>query len=187
MTIKLQKLFQIQIKNKLTLDLTLARGLSYYTGCIFEVSAQNVKMGSIGGGGRYDDLTGQFGLKNMPGVGISFGAERIYDVMTELNLFDAMPSESPVAIILCFDHESLKYGFKCADSIRASNVAIDIYPDPAKMNKQMKYANARQFEYALIIGDQEVNNKKLSVKNLKTGDQQSLSLLDTIELLKTIS
>jgi len=81
----------------------------------------------------------------------------------------------------------LKYGFKCADSIRASNVAIDIYPDPAKMNKQMKYANARQFEYALIIGDQEVNNKKLSVKNLKTGDQQSLSLLDTIELLKTIS
>ncbi len=173
----------ISIQNELVLDLTLARGLSYYTGCIFEVAAQNVNMGSIGGGGRYDDLTGQFGLKNMPGVGISFGAERIYDVMKELNLFESMPAESPAAIILSFDHESLKYGFKCADAIRGAAIGVDIYPEPAKMGKQMKYANARQFHYALIIGDQEVRDKTISVKNLKTGEQQSLSLSDTIKLL----
>ncbi len=175
----------IGIDNKIGLDLTLARGLSYYTGCIFEVTADDVQMGSIGGGGRYDDLTGQFGLKDMPGVGISFGAERIYDVMKELGKFDNIPSQSPDAILLTFDQESLLYGFKCAHHIRQAEISIDIYPEPAKFKKQMKYAYARGFRYALIIGDQEVSDQTLSVKDLQSGDQQILSLDKTIELLKS--
>ena len=175
----------VGITNKIGLDLTLARGLSYYTGCIFEVTADDVQIGSIGGGGRYDDLTSQFGLKDMPGVGISFGAERIYDVMKELGKFDSIPSQSPIGIILSFDEESLHYGFQCAHQIRQAGVSVDIYPEAAKFKKQMKYANARGFKYALIIGDQEVSDQTLSIKNLQSGDQQSLSLDKAIELLKS--
>ena len=175
----------IGVNNNIGLDLTLARGLSYYTGCIFEVTADDVEMGSIGGGGRYDDLTGQFGLKDMPGVGISFGAERIYDVMKELGKLDSIPSQSPVAILLSFDEESLNYAFGCAHHIRQAGISIDIYPEAAKFKKQMKYANARGFKYALIIGDQEVADQTLSIKELQSGEQQSLSLDETIELLKS--
>ena len=175
----------VGITNKIGLDLALARGLSYYTGCIFEVTADDFQIGSIGGGGRYDDLTSQFGLKDMPGVGISFGAERIYDVMKELGKFDSIPSQSPIGIILSFDEESLHYGFQCAHQIRQAGVSVDIYPEASKFKKQMKYANARGFKYALIIGDQEVSDQTLSIKNLQSGDQQSLSLDKAIELLKS--
>ena len=175
----------IGVNNNIGLDLTLARGLSYYTGCIFEVTADDVEMGSIGGGGRYDDLTGQFGLKDMPGVGISFGAERIYDVMKELGKLDSIPSQSPVAILLSFDEESLNYAFGCAHHIRQAGISIDIYPEAAKFKKQMKYANARGFKYALIIGEQEVADQTLSIKELQSGEQQSLSLNETIELSKS--
>jgi histidyl-tRNA synthetase len=175
----------IGVSNNIGLDLTLARGLSYYTGCIFEVTADGVQMGSIGGGGRYDDLTSQFGLKDMPGVGISFGAERIYDVMKELGKFDSIPSQGPIAILLSFDEASLYYAFECAHQLRQAGVSVDIYPEAAKFKKQMKYANARDFKYALIIGDQEVSDQTLSIKNLQSGDQQSLSVTQTIELLKS--
>ena len=121
----------------------------------------------------------------MPGVGISFGAERIYDVMKELGKFDSIPSQSPIGIILSFDEESLHYGFQCAHQIRQAGVSVDIYPEAAKFKKQMKYANARGFKYALIIGDQEVSDQTLSIKNLQSGDQQSLSLDKAIELLKS--
>ena len=184
---ELRSLYQfidsIKVHNNVRLDLSLARGLSYYTGCIFEVSANNIQMGSIGGGGRYDDLTGQFGLKNMSGVGISFGAERIYDVMTELDLLDTIPYERAIAIILSFDEAALKYGFKCADYLRSAGLSIDIYPDPIKMGKQMKYANARKFKYVLIIGDQEIQDQTLSIKNLTTGEQQVLNIDETLEFL----
>ena len=171
-------------KNEVKLDLTLARGLSYYTGCIIEVKANDVEMGSLGGGGRYDDLTGMFGLNNVSGVGISFGAERIYDVMQELGLFNSAALETVKAIFLAFDEESLQYAFQCAQQLRAKNIAVDIYPEAAKMNKQMKYANSRSFEYALIIGETERINQQISVKNLSAGTQSLLNLSQVEELLK---
>ncbi len=173
----------VSLTNELQLDVTLARGLSYYTGCILEVKANDVQMGSIGGGGRYDDLTSQFGLKNMPGVGISFGAERIYDVMIELGSFEEVILDLPKAIILSFDRESLIYSFECAQALRNAGISIDVYPDAVKMNKQMKYANARNFSYAIIIGEQERESKQMTVKNLSTGEQSSLSIHETIDLL----
>ena len=121
----------------------------------------------------------------MPGVGISFGAERIYDVMKELGKFDSIPSQGPIAILLSFDEASLYYAFECAHQLRQAGVSVDIYPEAAKFKKQMKYANARDFKYALIIGDQEVSDQTLSIKNLQSGDQQSLSVTQTIELLKS--
>lgn len=173
-------------KNTVKLDLTLARGLSYYTGCIFEVSANDAIMGSIGGGGRYDDLTSQFGLKDVSGVGISFGAERIYDVMEELDLFSSADISSVRAIFLSFDDDSHIYSFKCAAQLRDMNIAVDVYPDVAKMKKQMKYADARQFEYVLIIGEQERQAQKINVKNLKTGEQQLMDISAIARLLKTV-
>ncbi len=170
-------------KNKICLDLTLARGLSYYTGCIFEVAANNVVMGSIGGGGRYDDLTSQFGLKGVSGVGISFGAERIYDVMEELDLFSTADISAVKAIFLSFDEASHIYAFQCAAHLRAKNISVDIYPEVSKMKKQMKYANVRNFEYALIIGEQEREAQKVNVKNLQTGEQELMDLNAIIEVL----
>lgn len=170
--------------NTVKLDLTLARGLSYYTGCIIEVAANDVQMGSIGGGGRYDDLTGMFGLRGVSGVGISFGAERIYDVMEELDLFDNASIENVKAIFLSFDDESHLYGFECANQLRSQNIAVDVYPEPAKMKKQMKYADSRGFKYALLIGETERETKLITVKNLKTGDQDKMSIDQVAQLLK---
>lgn len=175
---------QIGHNNTVKLDLTLARGLSYYTGCIIEVAANDVQMGSIGGGGRYDDLTGMFGLKGVSGVGISFGAERIYDVMEELDLFDNASIENVKAIFLSFDDASHIYGFECADQLRSQNIAVDVYPEAAKMKKQMKYADSRGFKYALLIGESERESKLITVKNLKTGDQDKMTIDQVAQLLK---
>lgn len=170
--------------NTVELDLTLARGLSYYTGCIFEVVSTEAQMGSLGGGGRYDDLTGMFGLKDVPGVGISFGAERIYDVMEELGRFNEQAIGVDKAIFLAFDDESHLFAFQCADLLRSKGIAVDIYPEPAKMKKQMKYADSRAFHYALLIGENERSNNKITVKNLKTGEQTLGSIEEVAELLK---
>lgn len=170
-------------QNDVQLDLSLARGLSYYTGCIFEVKAKNVQMGSIGGGGRYDDLTGMFGLKGVSGVGISFGAERIYDVMVELGLFENASIEKVQGIFLAFDEASHQYAFQCADMLRSDSIAVDVYPKPTKMNKQMKYANARAFKYAFIIGEDERVQQKIMVKNLQSGDQSLMSIDQVKEIL----
>jgi histidyl-tRNA synthetase len=161
-------------------DPQLARGLGYYTGCIFEVEADksnypDLVMGSIGGGGRYDDLTGVFGMQDMSGVGISFGAERIYDVLEELSLFPADVEDMPKAIFLAFDAKSHLWAFEKVMQLRRAGIAVDIYPEPAKFKKQMKYADARGFQFVIIVGDQEMNANTFSVKELKSGTQSSLS------------
>ena len=175
-----------KIKNPhVKFDVTLARGLNYYTGCIFEVKAMGVQMGSIGGGGRYDDLTATFGLNGTPGVGISFGAERIYDVMEELKLFPSQISEVPQVIFLSQDDTSLAYGFEAATHMRNLGVAVDVYPDAAKMKKQFKYASDRGFKYAVVVGTHEIEQNTYSIKNLETGEQQEVSMDQMLRMLTT--
>ncbi len=156
-------------------DPTLARGLSYYTGCIFEVKAKGVEMGSIGGGGRYDNLTGVFGMPGVPGVGISFGAERIYDVMETLELFPRELSKIPAVIFLAFDDASLRYAFRRASELREAGVPVDVYPEPGKMKKQFKYAGDRGYRYAVVCGETEMARNQVAVKDLASGEQQMMS------------
>jgi len=169
--------------NKVEFDITLARGLSYYTGCIFEVITEEVKIGSIGGGGRYDDLTSVFGLKNVSGVGVSFGAARIYDVMEELNLFPNDFQSNLKVLILTFDETTHLHGFKCLNALRKAGVNADLYPTPTKFNKQIKYANDRKVPFVVVIGENEMESNLLTFKNMETGDQEKLSLEDIIERL----
>jgi histidyl-tRNA synthetase len=180
-----------QPKNKVSFDITLARGLSYYTGCIFEVavdtsveSQQAVKMGSIGGGGRYDDLTSIFGMKGVSGVGVSFGAARIFDVMEELNLFPKENAANLKALFIAFDQTTHAYAFSALTKLRQAGVNADIYPDPVKMKKQMKYANDRQVPYVVLAGSQEMESGQLTLKNMESGEQEKLSIEDIISKLK---
>jgi len=158
----------------LTIDFTLARGLNYYTGIIFEIKANNVQMGSIGGGGRYDDLTGTFGVPNVPGVGISFGVDRIYDVMEELKLF---PTEVQAGTKVLFfnlgDGES-KNAFTLMQQLRGINISCELYPESAKFDKQFKYAEKKNILYAVIIGSKELAEATCTIKNLQTGVQQTI-------------
>lgn len=170
--------------SELVVDISLARGLNYYTGVIVEVATNAVKMGSIGGGGRYDDLTGLFGLKNMSGVGVSFGIDRIYDVLDELNLFPEALASSTKVMLLNFGAENEAYALKALVQLRNAGIAAEIYPDAAKFDKQMKYANKRAINYVIIPGDDERIANKLSLKNFVTGDQQLLSIEEVISLLK---
>lgn len=179
-----------QAKNKVKFDITLARGLSYYTGCIFEVAVdtsvegqKEVRMGSVGGGGRYDDLTGIFGLKNVSGVGVSFGADRIYDVMEELSLFPADVSSSLKVLFIAFDEAAHRYAFKDLTRLRQAGINAEIYPEPTKLKKQMKYANARNVPYTILVGSSEMESGLLTVKNMETGEQQSLPLAKVVDLL----
>ncbi len=171
--------------NEVNFDITLARGLNYYTGCIFEVKAKGVSVGSIGGGGRYDDLTGVFGLKGVSGVGISFGADRIYLVMEELGLFPTQAMAGLNILLVAFDAAAHTYAFKCLHQLRAAGINAELYPEPAKLKKQMKYANARKVPYVALIGDEEMEKGTLGVKNMETGDQKNLSLEALIEQLKS--
>lgn len=178
-----------QIKNKewkaaIEVDISLARGLNYYTGVIVEVVCRAVKMGSIGGGGRYDDLTGLFGLKNLSGVGVSFGIDRIYDVMEELNLFPETLATGANILIANFGGENEIYALQVLQQLRANGIATEIYPEPAKFDKQMKYANKRGISYVILPGDDERAQQKLSLKNFITGEQQLLSVQDVITMLK---
>jgi histidyl-tRNA synthetase len=165
------------------LDITLARGLNYYTGAIFEVKAANVVMGSISGGGRYDDLTGIFGLKDMSGVGISYGAERIYDILNECNLF---PNEigTPVkALFLNFGEMEELYALKALAELRKNDIASEIYPDKAKIGKQMSYANVKQIPYVIMAGEEEIKESLFTLKNMKTGEQIKIALQEVIAIL----
>ena len=171
--------------NEVVFDITLARGLSYYTGCIFEVQAKGVQMGSIGGGGRYDDLTGVFGMPGTSGVGVSFGAERIFDVMEELKLFPADSATRLKAVFLAFDEASHRYAFRCLRQLRAAGINAEIYPEPAKMAKQFKYVDKRNVPYAIVIGDNEMASGELALKNMKTGEQENLRLEEIIQRLKS--
>jgi histidyl-tRNA synthetase len=168
---------------KLELDITLARGLNYYTGAIFEVKTNEVAMGSIGGGGRYDDLTGMFGLKDLTGVGISFGADRIYDVMDELNLFPTTTNQSTQVLICCFDKEGEKYALPLLQQLRNNNINTELYPAGAKIKKQMEYANNKQIPYTIVIGSDEMQSGLLTFKDMTSGVQEKLN---AEQILKTI-
>lgn len=166
-------------------DVTLARGLNYYTGAIFEVKVNDVVMGSICGGGRYDDLTGLFGLKNMPGVGISFGADRIFDVLNELDLFPTDLSKGLKLLFVNFGEKEALHCQKLMKDIRANDIACDIYPSAAKMQKQMKYANDIHAQFVALVGEEEIAEDLIQVKNMTTGEQEEMSLEELISHLLT--
>lgn len=165
----------------LELDITLARGLNYYTGCIFEVKTNEVSMGSIGGGGRYDDLTGMFGLKGLTGVGISFGADRIYDVLEELKLFPESTQQGTKILISNFDAVAQQYALPVLQALRSAGIACELYPSAAKLKKQMGYADAKGIPFVLLIGEQEMANGLLTLKDMANGEQQSLDVEAIIE------
>jgi len=168
----------------LQLDVTLARGLNYYTGSIFEVSApKGVQMGSIGGGGRYDDLTGIFGLKDVSGVGISFGLDRIYLVLEELNLFPETVSNTVDVLFINFGETEALYCLKAIKSLREQGINAELYPDAAKTKKQMNYANKRQIANVVLVGDEELKNNNYSLKNMNSGEQCKVSLEGLINAL----
>jgi len=158
------------------LDITLARGLNYYTGAIFEVKSNVVAMGSIGGGGRYDDLTSMFGLKNLSGVGISFGADRIYDVLEELGAFPKNTNETTKVLISNFDETAEKFALPLLSQLRAAGIATELYPEAAKLKKQLGYADAKRIPYVLLIGDEEMASGLLSLKNMESGEQSTLTI-----------
>ena len=160
-------------------DVTLARGLNYYTGAIFEVSANNVNMGSISGGGRYDDLTGIFGLKDVSGVGISFGADRIYDVLDELELFPEFSAESTQVMLVNFGIDDL-FCLQVLKELRENGINAELYPSSAKLKKQMKYANDKNIPFVIFINEEEVASNSLELKNMLTGHQQKLTMKDVI-------
>ena len=169
---------------KLDLDVTLARGLNYYTGAIFEVAAPaKIKMGSIGGGGRYDDLTGIFGLKNMSGVGISFGLDRIYLVMEELNLFPEALEESTRALFINFGEKESLYGFKAIKELRAAGITVELYPDAVKMKKQLNYANKRNIPFVILAGVEEIEQHQFTIKTMESGEQRKVALEELLQFL----
>lgn len=169
---------------QLQLDVTLARGLNYYTGAIFEVAAPDgVQMGSIGGGGRYADLTGIFGLKNVSGVGISFGLDRIYLVLEELGLFPDKATKGVKALFINFGEEEAFYAMQAIKKLRSSGIAAELYPDTAKMKKQMTHANRRAIPFVILAGTQEIEDKTFTVKDMKDGTQENINIQELIALL----
>ncbi|SOE19532.1 histidyl-tRNA synthetase [Spirosomataceae bacterium TFI 002] len=183
-TLSLLRAFDTDI-SKLSLDPTLARGLSYYTGAIFEVKALNVQIGSISGGGRYDNLTGTFGLAGVSGVGISLGVDRIYDVLEELDLFPKDSTESSKVLLIAMDEIAYKGALKVLRSIRKSDIASELYPEPAKLKKQFDYANKKGIPYVIVIGSDEIETQKFSLKNMETGEQEMYDVSTIIEKLKS--
>ena len=178
----------LQTKNtNLNIDFTLARGLNYYTGIIFEAKApEEVKMGSIGGGGRYDDLTGLFGVPNIPGVGISFGVDRIYDVLEELKLFPENLQVSTKALFFNMGDEESAFAFGIMQKLRSSGVACELYHEPVKINKQFTYAEKKNIPFVIIIGSKEMEDKSCPVKNLSTGKQEIVSFEELADHLKKL-
>lgn len=166
------------------LDITLARGLNYYTGCIFEVKTNEVAMGSIGGGGRYDDLTGMFGLKGLTGVGVSFGADRIYDVLEELNLFPTGKAETTKLLIINFDKQLEVYTLRLLNKLRQENIASELYATPVKLKKQMGYADGKGIPYVLLVGEEEAASGQLSLKDMESGEQIKVTESELIQKLR---
>lgn len=163
-------------------DVTLARGLDYYTGCIFEVKTNEVKMGSIGGGGRYDNLTGVFGWKDVTGVGVSFGADRIYDVLEELNLFPEDKSIGAVVLLSNFDQESERMSLRVAHELRGHGVSVEVYPKHDKMKRQLNYANSKQIPFVIFTSEQDIKeNNKFLVRNMITGEQDYLTIEEFLQ------
>ena len=179
----LKTVASLGVKSEVELDLTLARGLNYYTGAIFEVKALDVQIGSISGGGRYDNLTGVFGMSGMSGVGISFGADRIYDVLNQLDLYPKEAVNATQLLFVNFGDKEAAYCLPVLSQARDAGIRAEIYPDSAKMKKQMSYANDKNIPYVAIVGENEMNEGKLTLKNMTTGEQ---SLVTPEELLATI-
>ena len=168
----------------LEIDLTLARGLNYYTGAIFEVKANDVEMGSISGGGRYDNLTGVFGLQGLSGVGISFGADRIYDVLNQLDLYPKETVNATKILFVCFGDAEIAYSMPLVKEVRNAGIPAEIYPTPAKMKKQLGYADSKNIKYVAIVGSNEMEQKKVTLKNMETGEQEMLAVSDAVERIK---
>ena len=164
-------------------DISLARGLSYYTGCIFEVKINNVAIGSVSGGGRYDNLTGVFGLPDVSGVGISFGVDRIYDAMEELSLFPKEAQATSTVMIAHFDDATLRYSLHVANKLRESGIATEVYPDVTKLKKQLDYANKKEIPFVLVIGSDEKESGVLTLKDMTKGEQEKLSVDEIISKL----
>lgn len=172
------------LRNAIDLDLTLARGLNYYTGCIFEVKALDVEIGSITGGGRYDNLTGIFGMPGLSGVGISFGADRIYDVLNQLDLYPATTAQGVRLLFTNFGAAEAERSLEIARAARAAGIPTEVYPDAVKMKKQMAYANAQQIPFVAIIGGNELQDGTVTLKNMQTGEQKSLTAGQLLEEVK---
>src|SRR5690554_7781380 len=165
-------------------DLVLARGLSYYTGAIFEVKVNNVSIGSVAGGGRYDNLTGVVGLPDVPGVGFSFGVDRVYDVLEELKLFPESQMDGTQVMIGYMDNEGMTYGLKVLSQIRAKGISAEIYPEAAKLKKQFNYADKKSIPYVMLVGSEEMAQQKVTIKNMKSGEQQMLALDNIVDILR---
>ncbi|HXK92031.1 MAG TPA: histidine--tRNA ligase, partial [Bacteroidales bacterium] len=174
----------LELQNRQILDITLARGLNYYTGTIFEVVCDEVSLGSICGGGRYDNLTALFGLDNVSGVGISFGAERIYDIMEKLNKFPENIINDNKILIINFGENYLIYCLSILSNLRKANLKADLYPDDAKIKKQFNYADALKYKYVIIVGEDEIANDEVSIKNMISGEQVKISKNNIISYLK---
>ncbi len=185
---EVEKVFEylttLEVSTEVELDLTLARGLNYYTGAIFEVKALDVQIGSITGGGRYDDLTGIFGLKDVSGVGISFGADRIYDVINTLDLYPKESIVSTQLLFINFGEKEALYSLKFLQKVRAAGIKAELYPDAAKMKKQMNYANKKEIAFVAMAGEDEMNESKITLKNMTTGDQQLVTIEEAIKIIK---
>ena len=177
----LNTLKQIELKNEIQLDLTLARGLNYYTGAIFEVKALDVEIGSITGGGRYDNLTGIFGMPNLSGVGFSFGADRIYDVLNALDLYPKESISNTQLLFINFGEKETNYVLPFVTKARQANIRTELFPDTVKMKKQMSYANAKHIPFVVLAGDNEIKQGKVTLKNMTTGEQILVSPEDLIE------
>ena len=174
----------LKINANLELDQSLARGLNYYTGAIFEVKANDVNIGSICGGGRYDNLTGIFGMPDISGVGVSFGADRIYDVLNDTNAFPADKASTKELLILNFGEKEAMQSLKILEVLHEEGINADLYPDPAKIQKQMKYANQKNVKFVLMVGEQELKTGDYVLKNMKDGNQNKLKLSQVIKQLK---
>lgn len=180
----LETLKNSQLHNEIELDLTLARGLNYYTGCIFEVKALDVQIGSITGGGRYDNLTGIFGMPGLSGVGISFGADRIYDVLGQLDLYPQETQSGVQLLFINFGAAEAAHCLRLAAQARLAGIATEIYPDSVKMKKQMSYANAHNVPFVALVGETEMAEGRITLKNMTTGEQQSLTIEEAVKAIK---
>ena len=178
----LQLVYQYGLTDsRVEIDPTLARGLSYYTGAIFEVKANGVSIGSVSGGGRYDNLTGAFGMPGLSGGGISFGVDRIYDVMDELNLFPASSGQGTRVLVVPFDAEARTVALPLLNQLRSAGIASEMYPDLTKVKKMLDYANAKQIPFVVLIGSEEVQTGLLALKNMVTGEQMKVSAMDVVQ------
>ena len=176
---------QIKLQNaKFHIDVTLARGLNYYTGCILEVQSDKVNIGSIGGGGRYDNLTDMFGMDNMPGVGISFGFDRINLVLEELNLFPDFEKDLTKVFFVNFGHQEALYCLKLLKELRKKGIKSELYPSADKMKKQMQYADKKNVLYTILVGENEIKHNTLTVKNMLDGSQKSMTFEELMSTLK---